>query len=274
MSKPYRVVPNPKLRRVLAIMYSSVQRKPMIHGLFEVDVKTAHDFLRAHQEATGESLSFTAFILTCFAHTVAEDTALQACRKGRSRLVLFDAVDVAVPIEREIAGQSQPIIAIIRAANTKTMRQIHDEIRAAQVGQATQVWVGFSAAAWLRWLPMLVIRLGWAFFCWLRQTFPALQQRYGGTVGLTAVGMFGKGGGWGIPLNDHALDVTVGGIASKPGSVDGQIAIRDYLSITLSINHALIDGAPAARFAQRFKERIERGDGLGSLMHVASPTRI
>jgi len=254
-------------------MYSSVQRKPMIHGLFEVDVTTARDFLHAHQQATGESLSFTAFILTCFAHTVAEDTSLQACRNGRHQLVLFDAVDVALPIEREIAGQKQPIIAIIRAANTKTVRQIHDEIRAAQVGQATQVWAGFDAAAWLRVLPMVVIRLGWALFCWLRQTFPALQQRYGGTVGLTAIGMFGKGGGWGIPLNDHALDVTVGGIASKPGIVDGQMAIRDYLSITLSINHALIDGAPAARFAQRFKERIEQGDGLSLPMSAVSRTR-
>jgi hypothetical protein len=29
----YEVVPYPKLRRVLALMYPSVQRKPMIHGL-------------------------------------------------------------------------------------------------------------------------------------------------------------------------------------------------------------------------------------------------
>jgi pyruvate/2-oxoglutarate dehydrogenase complex dihydrolipoamide acyltransferase (E2) component len=58
------------------------------------------------------------------------------------------------------------------------------------------------------------------------------------------------------------VDVTLGGIAEKPGEVDGQIAIREYLCLTLSFSHALIDGAPAARFAQRLKDLIESGYGL------------
>jgi len=74
--------------------------------------------------------------------------------------------------------------------------------------------------------------------------------------------MFGKGAGWGIPINDHTLDLTLGGIAEKPGVVDGHIATRDYLCMTLSFDHAIIDGAPAARFIQRLKELIESGYGL------------
>ncbi len=81
-------------------------------------------------------------------------------------------------------------------------------------------------------------------------------------MGLSAVGMFGKGAGWGIPITEHTLDLTLGGIAEKPGVVDRQIAIREYLSITLSFDHDLIDGAPAARFTQRLKELIESGYGL------------
>ncbi len=65
-----------------------------------------------------------------------------------------------------------------------------------------------------------------------------------------------------IPINDHTLDLTLGGIAEKPGVVDGHIAIREYLCITLSFNHDLIDGAPAARFTGRLKELIESGYGL------------
>ncbi len=64
-------------------------------------------------------------------------------------------------------------------------------------------------------------------------------------------------------MTDHTLDLTLGGIAEKPGVVDGQIAIREYLCITLNFDHDLIDGAPAARFVQRLKELIERGFGLG-----------
>ena len=57
--------------------------------------------------------------------------------------------------------------------------------------------------------------------------------------------------------------ITVGGIGEKPGVVDRQIAMRDYLSVTISFDHTIIDGAPAARFAQRLKELIESGYGLG-----------
>ena len=56
--------------------------------------------------------------------------------------------------------------------------------------------------------------------------------------------------------------MTVGGIGEKPGVVDGHIAIRDYLSLTISFDHDIIDGAPAARFTERLKELIESGYGL------------
>ena len=60
--------------------------------------------------------------------------------------------------------------------------------------------------------------------------------------------------------------ITVGGIGEKPGVLDGQIAIREYLSLTLSFDHDLIDGAPAARFTGRLKELIESGYGLDDSM--------
>jgi pyruvate/2-oxoglutarate dehydrogenase complex dihydrolipoamide acyltransferase (E2) component len=257
-----QVVPYPKLRHVLEIMYPSVQRKPMIHVLTEVDVTKARDFLRDHKAKTGESLSFTAFIITCFARAVDENKSLHACRKGRKHLVLFDEVDVATPIERNMVGQKQPIVYVIRAANKKTFREIHHEIRAAQVEQAEKAWEGFQGLHWLLFVPMLLIRIFWWVFCWMRRTYPQVQKKYGGTVGITAVGMFGKGGGWGIPINDHTIDITLGGIAEKPGVVEGQITIHEYLCMTLSFDHAIIDGAPAVRFTERLKELIESGYGL------------
>jgi pyruvate/2-oxoglutarate dehydrogenase complex dihydrolipoamide acyltransferase (E2) component len=258
----YEIVPYPKLRRVLALMYPSVQHKPMIHGLLEVDVTKAREFLRDHKAKTGESLSFTAFIATCLGKAVDENISLQACRKGRKHLVLFDEVDIATAVEREVAGQKQPIICIIRAANKKTFQEIHHEIRAAQGEKVARAWEGFSATYALRFLPITLFRIGWWAFCWMRRAYPQVQKKYGGTVGITAVGMFGKGGGWGIPVNDHTFDLTLGGIAVKPGVVYGQIALREYLCMTLSFDHSLIDGAPAARFSVRLRELIESGYGL------------
>ena len=255
----YEVIPYPKLRRALAVTLRSAQRKSMIHGLIDVDVTRIRQFLHEHQAKTGESLSFTAFIIICLVHAVDENKFLQACRKGSKQLVLFDDVDVATPIEREMAGQKQPIIYIIRAANKKTFRQIHHEIRVAQVNAVEQTWEGLKDFGWL---PLVVFRVLWPIFWWMKGRFPHVQKKYGGTVGISAVGMFGKGVGWGIPINDHPLDLTLGGIAEKPGVIDGQIAIREYMSMTLSFDHDLFDGASAARFTQRLKELIESGYGL------------
>jgi pyruvate/2-oxoglutarate dehydrogenase complex dihydrolipoamide acyltransferase (E2) component len=258
----YQVVPYPKVRRVLGAMYPSIQRRPLIHGLLEVHVTRAREFLREHKARTGESLSFTAFIITCVAHAVDENKPLHAYRKGKKHLVLFDEVDVATFVEREVAGHSQPISSLIRAANKKTFREIHQEIRGAQVGQVEALRDSFNPTNWVVALPMVVFRGIWAIFWRVRDRSPQVQKSLYGTVAITAVGMFGKGGGWGIPVAEHTLMITLGGIAEKPGVVDGQIAIRDYLCMTLSFNHDLIDGAPAARFTERLKELIEGSYGL------------
>src|SRR5512135_2238122 len=138
----YQVVPFPKLRRLEAVMDRSVQHKPMIHGLLEVDVTKACTHLRDHKATTGESLSFTAFLMACLAKAVDEYKAVQAIRLGSKHLILFEEVDVYTPIEREVAGQKQIMSCIIRAANRKTMREIHQEIRAAQVQDVAQAWEG------------------------------------------------------------------------------------------------------------------------------------
>ena len=256
----YELVSYPKLRRAMALTLRSAQRTPIIHGLLEVDITKAREILREQKLKTGESLSFTAFIISCLARAVEENKAVQACRQGRNHLVLFDEVDVATTIERDIAGQKQPIIYIIRAANKKSLHEIHDEIRAAQRNTLEQAWEGLREFGWL---PLVVFKWIWPVLWWVIERYPQVQRKYAGTVGLSAVGMFGKGGGWGIPIANRT-QLTLGGIAQKPGVVDGRIAIREYLGVTLSFDHNIIDGAPAARFTARLKELIEDGYGLVS----------
>ena len=254
----YQVVPYPKMRRLEAIAYRSVQQKTMIQGLLEVDVTRARTHLREHKASTGESLSFTAFLITCLAKAVDEHKAVQSYRKGGRHLILFEDVDVYTPVERSVAGHPQLIPIIIRAANRKSLRAIHQEIRAAQVQDVTHAWDDFKAIHW----PWLLLLPAFRMMVWMAERSPQLWKRYRGTVGITTVGMFGKGAGWGIPLASHSLWITVGGIGEKPGVIDGHIAIRDYLSLTLSFDHEIIDGAPAARFTQRLKDLIESGYGL------------
>jgi pyruvate/2-oxoglutarate dehydrogenase complex dihydrolipoamide acyltransferase (E2) component len=44
-----------------------------------------------------------------------------------------------------------------------------------------------------------------------------------------------------------------------------RIEARDFLSLTLTFDHDVVDGAPAARFTERLKELIETGAGLDQL---------
>ncbi len=257
-----QVVTFPKIRRWMAVTYRSAQHKPMIHGLIEVDVTRAREFLWEHKAKTGESLSLTAFIIACLGKAVDENKSVQAFRKGRKRLIVFEDVDVGTPIERDMSGQMPSIPYTVRAANRKTFREIHHEIRAAQGEDEEKVLKGFKAINSLLFLPAFLFRPFFWVSSWIVRTYPQMQKKYWGTVGITAVGMFGKGAGWGIPTATPTLMITLGGIGEKPGVVDGQIATREYLSMTISFDHDIIDGAPAARFTERLKELIESGFGL------------
>jgi pyruvate/2-oxoglutarate dehydrogenase complex dihydrolipoamide acyltransferase (E2) component len=252
----YKVVPNPKLRRWFAAAFRFAQHTPMMHGLIEVDVTRARDFLLDHKAKTGEVLSFTAFLIACLAKAVDEHKAVQAIRFGSKRLILFEEVDVYTFIERDVAGQVPIMPYIVRAANRKTVREIHHEIRVAQVQDVEKI------VKWLQFQPAFLFRPFFWVFSWIGRRSPQVWKKYVGTVGITAVGMFGKGAGWGIPPALPTLMMTVGGIGGKPGVVEGQVVMRDYLCLTISFDHDIIDGAPAARFTERLKELIESGSGL------------
>jgi pyruvate/2-oxoglutarate dehydrogenase complex dihydrolipoamide acyltransferase (E2) component len=95
---------------------------------------------------------------------------------------------------------------------------------------------------------------------------PRRLTRVAGTTLVTAVGMFGAGTGWAVgilPL--HTLGLTVGGITTRPGLVDGRLEPREHLALTASFDHDLVDGAPAARFARRLRELIESAEALAEL---------
>jgi len=256
----YQVVPNPKIRRWYAAAFRSAQRTPIMHALLEVDVSRAREFLQDHKANTGETLSFTAFIIACLGKALDGHKAVQARRLGSKRLVLFDEVDVFTMIERDVAGQVPIMTSIIRAANRKTVREIHQEIRAAQREDVEKV------VKWLQFQPASLFRPFFWGFSLIGRRYPQLWKKYVGTVGITSVGMFGKGAAWGIPPAIPTLMITVGGIGEKPVLVDGHIAMREYLSLTISFDHDIIDGAPAARFTERLKELIESGYGLGDSM--------
>lgn len=271
-TEPYHVIDFPRERRFMAnLLQLTWADKHSMYGLLEVDVTGARQFIAEHTARTGEVLSFTGYLVFCLAQAVEENKDVQACRKGRNQLVVFDDVHVGIMVERTIGEQRVLMGEVIRGANHKTYREIHEQIRAAQTSLPS---ASSRAASWIQSAMLLPWPLSWLSGALLRAVLrrdPAIGAAAAGTVGISSIGMFGGGRrGWGIAPTMHPLDLIVGSTAWKPAVVDGRIEPREILNLTVVFDHDVIDGAPAARFARRLVELIERGYGLDEARtHIA-----
>jgi pyruvate/2-oxoglutarate dehydrogenase complex dihydrolipoamide acyltransferase (E2) component len=261
---PHRVVDLPSARRVMIEILDLPRPTHCMYGLLEVDVTAARQFIAEHKARAGEALSFTGYLAFCLARAVDEDKAVQAYLKGRKQLVMFDDVNVGMMIERKIGEKSIAMGYVIRGANRKTYREINQEIRSVQSEPAPP---DSEMPGWFRFamlLPGPLSRLFKGLLGMVNRRDPTISVSINGTVGITSVGMFGKGhSGWGIYSTLHSLDLIVGSMAWKPAVVEGRIEPREILCLTVVFDHDVIDGAPAARFTRRLIELIESGYGLG-----------
>jgi pyruvate/2-oxoglutarate dehydrogenase complex dihydrolipoamide acyltransferase (E2) component len=255
-SDRFTTAPFPLMRRLIVDAGRHWRRSSIVYGLTEFDITGVRARISAHKQRTGETLSLTAYVAACLARAVAEDRSVHAYRNWRNQLVIFDDVDISVMVEVTTATGTYPMIHVIRAADRKSFREIHDEVRAVQAGRTRSSGLGGSRVlkTFLR-LPAFAREIVYWYF----QANPRRWKQQGGTVGLTTLGMFGKGGGWGLPLTNSNLGVCVGGIAERPAYEGGAIARHEFLCVTVAFNHDIVDGGPAARFVTRFKELAEAG---------------
>jgi pyruvate/2-oxoglutarate dehydrogenase complex dihydrolipoamide acyltransferase (E2) component len=253
------VVPAPWVRQLVVDAGRAAGRRHAIHGLFEIDVTSARSALRTYRDATGEELSFTAFVIGCVARAVAADPSVQAYRDLRGRTVIFDQVDIGLSIEVDVDGSSFAVTHVLRDAGRRTIQDLHREIR--EVKADPQRSPSVRKAPWVRAYLLLP---GFVRVALLRAVhrLPDRQRALAGTVGVTAVGMFGAGGGWGIAFQLHTLGVVIGGITRRPILFQGQLVEREWLQLTVSADHDIVDGAPAARFVARLRTLLMSGDGI------------
>lgn len=256
---PAQVVKVPWARRLVVDAGRASRRRHSIHGLFEVDVTCAREALRTHRRETGEDLSFTAFVVGCVAHAVAAEPSVQAYRDLRGREVIFAEVDVGLPVEVDLDGVPFAFTHVLRDAGRRSVRELHDEIRTVQADPSRSPSVRKSSWARVYLLIPAVLRTG---LLGGLHRFPGRQRAIAGTVGVTAVGMFAGGGGWGIAFQLHSLSIVIGGITLRPALIAGQLAEREYLQLTISVDHDVVDGAPAARFVRRLRTALSTADLL------------
>ncbi len=252
----FDILPFPRSRELLIDGFRMARTRNIVHGFLEVDVTVPRGILKRTPGSDGRPLSFTGFVIASFARAIHAHPTVQAYRDFRNRLIVFHEVDISTVVEPRPGAQ--PVPHIVRSADTRSVREISEEIRAVQADP--HPWGQFEgsvdrAARVPRFARIL-------FFRGLKLN-PDWVKRVEGTAEVSAFGMFGKRPGWGIGfLNVHTVGLWVGGIAEKPMAYEGGIALRECLHVTLSFDHDIVDGAPAARFASTFVELLESGAAL------------
>ena len=83
------------------------------------------------------------------------------------------------------------------------------------------------------------------------------EEMQGGTFTITNFGVVG--GEYATPIINYpeTAILGLGAIEERPMAVDGEVVARDVLTLSLSIDHRVIDGADAARFVNTLKEYLE-----------------
>jgi pyruvate dehydrogenase E2 component (dihydrolipoamide acetyltransferase) len=80
----------------------------------------------------------------------------------------------------------------------------------------------------------------------------------GGTFTITNLGMYGVDSFTPIINPPEAAILGVGRIVEKPAAINDRIEIKPMLTLSLSYDHRVLDGAPAADFLRKVKENLEK----------------
>jgi len=249
-----------KNRRNISLLLEEGSNRHIIHAMAEIDVTKAREIIHKSKE----DISFTGWIIKCFATVMTEKKEFNSLMHRKKKIIIFQDVDVAIPVEREANGEKRPMAYVIRKANEKNIMELTKEIRSVQkedVDKSTQI-LGKN----LTWMekfalnsPMFIKKILMSIL--KRNAF--LKKKYMGTTAVTSVGMMGKLNGWILIIGGHyTTQMGVGGIIKRLTKNGDKIEFHEYLAITVSVNHDIIDGAPLARFVSRLSELMENAYGL------------
>jgi pyruvate dehydrogenase E2 component (dihydrolipoamide acetyltransferase) len=227
VSKPLPSTPLPLsgLRGIIAERLSqSWRERPQVTLTTEADATNlvaARQQLNAELAAQNEKISYNALLVRLVARALAEhpDINVQLTDTGLQTLSDIN-IGLAVDTERGL------LVPVVRDVSGKSLRQINEEINTL----AERAIKGRS-------LP---------------------DELSGGTFTITNLGAYEIDAFTPLINPPECAILGVGRIVSKPVGLNGQIVLRDMLALSLSFDHRLVDGAPAARFLQRVKQLIER----------------
>lgn len=165
--------------------------------------------------------SYNDILLALVAKTLRELPALNACWQGDG-IYRYEAVHLASAVDTE-AGLLAPVL---RHADQQSLQQIAEQTKElaamARSGELNQ------------------------------------QHLEGGTFTVTNLGMFGIDAFTPILNLPQAGILGVGRIVEEPVVRGGTIGVEHTLTLSLTFDHRVLDGAPAARWLQRLGEHLQQ----------------
>jgi pyruvate dehydrogenase E2 component (dihydrolipoamide acetyltransferase) len=176
------------------------------------------------EAATGVRLTYTDLLVEVVARLLREHPLLNASLTERG-IATSEAVHMGVAV----ALEDGLIVPVIRDADSRPL----GELAGARAELAAKAQAG---------------TLG-------------LDEIEGGTFTISNLGSFGADAFTPIVNPPQCAILGVGRIVEKPLAVDGLVEIHPTMWLSLTFDHRIVDGAPAARFLQALAERLAAGPG-------------
>jgi pyruvate dehydrogenase E2 component (dihydrolipoamide acetyltransferase) len=217
-------VPLSTMREVIARRMTDSFAAP--HFYLSVEVE-ATEMGRARQclmplieDETGVRLTLTDIIIKIAAKSLLDNPSL-VCSYVNGGVKTFNRIDIGLVT----AVEGGLMVPVIRQAEQKSLAQIA-QARAELVQKA-------------------------------RQRTLSREEMSGSTFTISNLGMFEIDQFSAIIQPPEAAILAVGRIAEKPVARDGAVVIRPMMTLTLSIDHRVLDGGLGAQFLQSLKRYIE-----------------
>lgn len=208
------LIPVTGVRKLTAqAMVASAFTAPHATVFLQVDVTPTIELLerlRGEARFRGARLTFLTAVARAVCLALAADPAVNSrWEEGGIRQFRHVNLGIAAATPRGL------LVPVIPAADTLGFRELDDAI-----GELVQT-----------------ARAG--------STTPAAMT--GGTFTITNVGVFGVEGGTPILADGQAGILAVGAVARRPWEFHGEIALRSVVTLSLSFDHRVVDGAEGSR---------------------------
>jgi pyruvate dehydrogenase E2 component (dihydrolipoamide acetyltransferase) len=220
---PYELVAHTGMRRTIAKRLTEA-KQTVPHFYLSVDCEI-DALLKVRAELNSAArdrykLSVNDFVISASALALKKVPAANASWSEEGTL-LWQRVDIGVAV----AIENGLITPIVKAAETKGLADISNEMK------------DLGARA--------------------KSGKLKLDEFQGGTFSISNLGMFGIKNFSAVINPPHGCILAVGAGEQRPVVKDGAIGIATVMSVTLSVDHRVVDGATGAQFLQAFKALIE-----------------